>query len=703
MEQGQNTWPRNMFTLTERRWIPLLVAMLALQFAPLQGQWKPDDLEQVARTGLEEFEKGSYGEALKAYAHLLEAHPGNVLYKYYKGVCLVELNRDLDDAIELLYGASRNGVPNEALYYLAMAYHREYNFSEAMNYYQQYERLAGRQDAKDLKVKERLADCRAGRELTATYNPYEVMNVTFFDLRDSLQFSQIRMKGGQLERKAPAYFAAGEDRKGITSLMFMPAQVQRGEFVYYAGYGRNSKNGSQLFRVKKTTAKPWGEPEEIQALSGEGDEILPYFDPIGGDLYFASDGRAGIGGFDLYRSHYDAERDEWSEPINLGFPINSAADDYLLLPGSDLGMVMFFSNRQGTDSTLTVYRVHVAEPRREVEAGNHAMIRRISTLDDAALKLMEELETLAAGEQTSTPEETPQAGGASSRPDNGETVYTKVRVVQEARPAPSVLQEALRYQATSDSLKDLAVEARTKIRESEDPNDRWVWQKQIMLWEKRAAEEEAKADALYARMNRESGSAEPSPAVNVPESIALDRVVGETKVYRFVGELEGAPEEQATGPGRPDPSSQETAASLPEETPALPAETAAFRPAEPAATLPAKPAAMNRMEILPSSPYSEDNPIPMDVDLPAGVHYRIQLGAFGAPVLPGEFGGISPVTGEHLRDRNIYKYYAGKFSRYEDASLGLNRIRNQGYEDAFVVAWYMGNSITVQRAKQLEE
>ena len=93
----------------------------------------------------------------------------------------------------------------------------------------------------------------------------------------------------------------------------------------------------------------------------------------------------------------------------------------------------------------------------------------------------------------------------------------------------------------------------------------------------------------------------------------------------------------------------------------------------------------------------------MDVELPDGVFYRIQLGAFGAPVLPGEFGGISPVTGEHLAERNIYKYYAGKFSRYEDASLGLTRIRNQGYEDAFVVAWYMGRPITVQRAKQLEE
>jgi hypothetical protein len=62
------------------------------------------------------------------------------------------------------------------------------------------------------------------------------------------------------------------------------------------------------------------------------------------------------------------------------------------------------------------------------------------------------------------------------------------------------LAEALTHQALSDSLKDLADEARRRVRESDDPNDRWVWQKQIMLWEKRARDEEGMADFLYEKM-----------------------------------------------------------------------------------------------------------------------------------------------------------------------------------------------------------
>ena len=35
-------------------------------------------------------------------------------------------------------------------------------------------------------------------------------------------------------------------------------------------------------------------PEELSALNSKGNEILPYFDPIGKDIYFASDGFPGV-------------------------------------------------------------------------------------------------------------------------------------------------------------------------------------------------------------------------------------------------------------------------------------------------------------------------------------------------------------------------------------------------------------------------
>ena len=184
--------------------------------------------------------------------------------------------------------------------------------------------------------------------------------------------------------------------------MFIPANPVRGDYMYFSAYAKNGKDGAQLFRVRKMAGRSWSSPEEISSLNTGGNEILPYFDPIEEDLYFASDGYLGIGGFDLYRSHYDRESDQWTEPMNLGFPVNSAMDEYLLLPGTDLGMVLFFSTRQGTDSTVTVYRVHLSEPKKKTAANDDKMLRDIAQLGGVAGDILAEIQNL---ERPSKPSE----------------------------------------------------------------------------------------------------------------------------------------------------------------------------------------------------------------------------------------------------------------------------------------------------------
>ncbi|MFH0756380.1 MAG: hypothetical protein V2B15_03740 [Bacteroidota bacterium] len=636
--------------------VPSYFFTLALLFATFHtgalGQDPERDPGTLFSSSLASFEKGDYREALQGFKALNKTQSGYATNAYYTGRCLVELNEDLDEAIELLYGASEKQVPADVIFYLGKAYHRDYNFREAQKYYTRFEIEGPRQEVKEHRVKQLINTCRSAMEITATYNQYEVMTVTFMDLSDSAESSQIRMKGGELQRKPDLYFSAGEDKRGLNSLMFMPVSPARGDYVFFSGESKNGKDGLQLFRVKKGTGRLWGDPEEIKVLNTEGDELLPYFDPIENDLYFASDGGRGIGGFDLFRSHFDMERDEWSEPINMGFPINSAMDEYLLLPGSDLGMMMFFSTRQGTDSTVTVYRVHLVEPKKMTNANDTRMLRDIANLGGVAGEILAELRAIPVQEVEHQDQAIPKAGPK----------ITPVKIVVPAeKPADGrseyqgILAEALMHQASSDSLKDLATAARIRVRESEDPNDRWVWQKQIIVWEKKAGDEEKIADELYARLDEDRTPSGPKTAVKVPEPVEGQAM------------LEGEPGTQ------PKVSVSQTSATH-----------------------------MNRFDILGESPYSEGNPVPLDVSLPEGVFYRIQLGAFGQAVEPGMFKGISPITAETIPERGLIKYYAGKFTRYEDASNALTSVRSNGYEDAFIVSWYNGNPISTEKAKQLE-
>lgn len=626
-----------MFKQVTRTFFPAVALLLWIAGVDLYGQQQTVGIQQLKESSLASFDQGNYRSALSGFMTLLELEGDEPLYSYYAGRCLVELNEGLDEAIELLYGPSKHNVPPDAVFYLGKAYHLNYNFQDARRCFEKYEMTASRQERKRHNVKHLIGTCRSAGEITSTYNPFEVMNVTFIDLSDSLQFSQVKMKGGELSQKPEIYFRGEEDRKGLTSLMFNLKNPVRGDYLYFSGYGKSEKDGAQIFRSRKGPGKSWGDPEEISSLNSTGNEILPYYDPIENDLYFASDGRYGVGGFDLYRSHYDIERDQWTDPTNLGFPVNSTADEYLLLPGSDLGMVLFFTTRKGTDSTVTVYRVHLVEPKKKTALNDHQKLREIAQLGGAA-------EEILGGLEATQQEKRVDNRKTSDKPDDA-----PISTYQET------LSGALRYQAVSDSLKDLAANARIRVRESEDPNDRWVWQKQIMVWEKRARDEEAMADQLYTKMEQERSEISHKPAVNPPETIVVDKVIEDLTVYRYK---------------------------------------------EPGSTLVSPQ--INRFDILSRSPYSVVNPIPMDVDLPAGTFYRIQLGAYGVAVEPGAFGGISPITGEYLKDRGLVKYYAGKFSRYEDASLALPRIRSKGYEDAFIVAWYNGNPVSTQKAKQLD-
>jgi len=219
-----------------------------------------------------------------------------------------------------------------------------------------------------------------------------------------------------------------------------------------------------------------------------------------------------------------------------------------------------------------------------------------------------------------------------------------------------LLSEARMHEEASDSLKDLAAQARSVVRESEDPNDRWVWQKQIMVWEKKSNDEKLMAEEIYAMMDADGPETQSGSPVNSPESLALVMVDGEPG---------SQPEMKSPADGGDNQY-------------------------------------IKRFDILGSSPYSKSNPIPIDVAIPDGVFYRIQLGAYGSAVDPATFGGISPITAEILMERGLIKYYAGKFTLYEDASSALPLVKSRGYEDAFVSAWYNGNPVSTQKAKQLE-
>ena len=86
--------------------------------------------------------------------------------------------------------------------------------------------------------------------------------------------------------------------------------------------------------------------------------------------------------------------------------------------------------------------------------------------------------------------------------------------------------------------------------------------------------------------------------------------------------------------------------------------------------------------------------------LPGNLIYKIQIGVYKNPVSSNLFKGLTPVFEESFAGG--VRYSAGAFVNFADAQLAKDYIKNMGLTDAFVIAYYKGQKISVADAKIVE-
>jgi len=108
----------------------------------------------------------------------------------------------------------------------------------------------------------------------------------------------------------------------------------------------------------------------------------------------------------------------------------------------------------------------------------------------------------------------------------------------------------------------------------------------------------------------------------------------------------------------------------------------------------------NGIEVLTEPAYSNTKPIPVDVKLPEGIIFAVQIGAFKNPIPNDLFKGLSPVRGEST-GKGLIRYQAGKFNKFEEANAVKNDLKKMGYRDAFVVIYKDGKLISMTEFSNL--
>ncbi len=107
-----------------------------------------------------------------------------------------------------------------------------------------------------------------------------------------------------------------------------PSLTPDGKTMYFSS-GRGS-NSYDLYCSTLMENGIWSEPKRLpNNVNTTGVEQTPFIHPDGRTLYFTSNGHLGMGGQDIFycRKINDST---WSDPINIGFPINTYRDEACL-------------------------------------------------------------------------------------------------------------------------------------------------------------------------------------------------------------------------------------------------------------------------------------------------------------------------------------------------------------------------------------
>lgn len=118
--------------------------------------------------------------------------------------------------------------------------------------------------------------------------------------------------------------------------------------------GRNQRNGD-IYVSKKQEDGFWGTPVKLpENINTSASESSVLIHPDGRTLYFASNGHIGMGGTDLYMTTLQPDG-SWSDPKNLGYPINTSHNENSLLVYSNGEVAIFGSDRDGGLGELDLY------------------------------------------------------------------------------------------------------------------------------------------------------------------------------------------------------------------------------------------------------------------------------------------------------------------------------------------------------------
>lgn len=253
-------------------------------------------------------------------------------------------------AVLILLSGHFAGAQTDSLLQYGDSLHRAYDFEEASAVFQQLlDSLEVVEDSVMVKdVRERLRMSENGKNMSRFVQVPQAAGKRSMSLDEFFLAYPLEDRSW---RAVPNVLDA-DDGHDFARSLYAP---DWNDVLYFSAEGPSGTRDIMMTMLDDTV---WTVPVPVEELSDpSADEIYPMLSPDGRTMFFASDGLYGVGGYDLYRSVWDEQRQRWSTPQNMGFPYSSPADDFLYVESEDGDYVLFASDRECGKDSVYVYAI----------------------------------------------------------------------------------------------------------------------------------------------------------------------------------------------------------------------------------------------------------------------------------------------------------------------------------------------------------
>lgn len=312
--------------------------------------------------------------------------------------------------------------------------HAEYSFADALEAYTlameelKDSVLAAEDSLMKAEIKDRMLLSENGRNMTSFADSPTVIAKHRFSIQDFFLYYPLQDRSWR-----PVPNRLDPDGGEFAKAVYAPEETTT---LYYSAKDDESIRNIYVTELNDTL---WTVPSLLnEQMTSHADEIYPMLSPDGKELYFASKGLYGIGGYDLYVSEWDEDQKDWSIPLNMGFPYSSPADDFLFVNTDDGNYSIFASNRECSSDSVWVY---------VLEFNNMPVRKAID--DPKALKALALLDPQNDEDRINA-----KVGVEADIPENSDTerYMTKMSEVRALRDTISLYNEQLESKRSSYAL-----------------------------------------------------------------------------------------------------------------------------------------------------------------------------------------------------------------------------------------------------------